>query len=360
MAWTDEALAAYLAVQAQNEHLYANNTGNRNANLSKVKSKGSSNAVTKKGSTNSSGSSSSGSSSSSLSQSDIQKMIQDAIGSNGTGNAGEDISKIISQMQAVTGNIPSTYNQPAYTNVTDARIRGLGDLNSLLGTNINTDQASIQALYDSASNASYQANLNEQANAERGYYSNMATAQDTALDTIRQQYGSAIASGASRGMQAANTLSSILGTSQAAAQQATQLAQDRQQLGMNYAAELKQNATDALKYANDTSLQVGSLAHQFYNDDIQARTAELSYNQGINTDAAGYAANQYTAQSNLAAQLAAAAAGAYNNKVTADATRYSADQNRASYENSATTSANATKYAADKSYKATKYATDKK
>ena len=153
--------------------------------------------------------------------------------------------------------------------------------------------------------------------AERKYYNNIAAAQNTALDTIRQQYGQAVASGASKGMQAANMLSAILGTTQTANDEATQLAQDRQTLVNKYAQQMRQDSIDALNYSNDMGNSIGGLAHQLYNDMIQQKTAELSYNQGINTDAAGYAASKYTADANLSGALAGTGAGVYNNNNSA-------------------------------------------
>jgi hypothetical protein len=82
---------------------------------------------------------------------------------------------------------------------------------------------------------------------------------------------------------------------------------------------------------------IGGLSHQLYNDDIQKLTAQLSYNQGINTDAAGYAANKYNANSNLQGTIASAGAGVYNNNQSALAAIQAAIEQ-----------ANATKYASDK------------
>ena len=132
-------------------------------------------------------------------------------------------------------------------------------------------------------------------------------------------------------------LSAILGTTQTANEEATQLAVDRQARVNQYAQQLRQDSVDALKYSNDTANQIGTLSHQLYNDDIQKLTAQLAYNQAINTDAAGYAANKYTAQSNLAGTLASAGAGIYNNNQSSVAAIQSAIEQ-----------ANAQRYAADK------------
>ena len=251
-------------------------------------------------------------------------------------NPNHSLDGILGILKGYT-NIPDTYVRPEYTDVVDPTIRSAANLNELLGTDFTYDRDEIYGIYKDATKAAHEAELAQQRQAERGFYANMAAAQDTAVDAIRGQYGSAIASGASKGMQAANVLSAILGTSQAAAEQATQLAQDRQQLGAQYGAQIKADAKDALSYANEVAAQIGGLAHQFYNDDIQRKTAELSYNQGINTDYAGYQANKYTANSNLAGNIVAAGAGIYNNNQSAIASLKAAIEQ-----------ANATKYAADK------------
>src|SRR5574344_1424779 len=156
-------------------------------------------------------------------------------------------------------------------------------LQSMLGTDITYNRQAIQDVFDAAAKAKYNASLNEQGQAERNYNKNMATAQDTALDTIRQQQGQAVASGASKGMQAANVLSAILGTTQTASDEATKLAQARQQLGIDYGTDLATSAKDALTTANDVGLQLGSLAHNFYADQQQQYASELGYNSNVNT-----------------------------------------------------------------------------
>lgn len=251
-------------------------------------------------------------------------------------NQNQSLNAILNTLKSMQ-NVSNGYTQPAYTSVVNPSIRSADALNSQLGTDFTYDRDEIYNIYKDATQAAYATDLAGKQDAQRGYYANMAKAQDTAVDTMRQQYGSAIASGASKGMQAANTLSAILGTTQQSAEQATQLAADRQALGAQYGAKVKQDAKDALSYANDMANTIAGLSHQFYNDDIQRKTAELSYNQGINTDNAGYQANKYTADANLASNLANAGAGVYNNNQSAIASIQAAIEQ-----------AKATKYAADK------------
>lgn len=261
----------------------------------------------------------------------------------------EDLTSILNTLRSTIGTQQSTYTAPAYTTVGTPELRSADTINKLLGVNFTYDRNAIENIYNNATKSAYNAASVEQRNAESAYNRSMATAQDTGLDTIRQLNNSAIASGASKGMQAANTLSAILGNSQAAAEQATLLAQNRQKVGADYAAQLRTDAANALKYSNDMAAQVGQLAHQYYNDDIQKLTAQLSYNQGINTDAAGYAANQYTADSNLSSNLANAATGVYNNNTSAAASIQAALEQAAAQRYAAEQSANAQRYAADQS-----------
>ena len=250
-------------------------------------------------------------------------------------NPTQSLSDIVSALRNATGTVPDTYVQPEYMGLVNPSIYSAQQLSDLLGVNFTYDRNEIEKIYQDATKAAMRTELG--AGAERNYYSNLANAQNTALDTLRSQYGAAVAAGANKGMQAANALSAVLGTTQAAAQEATQLAVDRQKIANQYAAKLKQDTADALQYSNEVGNSIGSLAHQYYNDQIQQLTAQLAYNQAINTDAAGYAANKYTANANLAGTIGSAGAGIYNNNQSAIAQLQSAIEE-----------ANAQRYAADK------------
>ena len=221
-------------------------------------------------------------------------------------------------LNTVYNTVPKTtdgYNRPDYTGVVNSNIRDVNNLSKTLGVNFTYDRNEIEKIYQDATMAALR--MEQNSGAERQYYNNLANAQNTMLDTIRQQYGSAVTAGANRGMQAANMLSAILGTTQTANEEATNLAAARQELTNKYAQQMRQDSIDALNYSNDMANTIGSLSHQLYNDEIQQKTAELAYNQGINTDYAGYEASKYTADANLIAALAGAGAGVYNNNQSA-------------------------------------------
>lgn len=246
---------------------------------------------------------------------DAKKVVTDPYQEYELTDQNASLASILQQIYANSQFPTDAYNRPDYTGVVDARIQSADDLANTLGVEFTYDRDEIEKIYQDATKAALQ--MEQASGAERGYYNHLAAAQNTALDTIRQQYGNALATGASKGMQAANMLSAILGTTQTANEEATQLATDRQTLVNKYAQQMRQDSIDALNYSNDMANTIGGLSHQLYNDMIQQKTAELSYNQGINTDAAGYAASKYTGDSNLAGTLAGTAAGVYNNNQSA-------------------------------------------
>lgn len=264
--------------------------------------------------------------------------------------------------------VDDTYIRPEYTDVTNAQIRNLADLQSQLGTNVNYDFNSIKGIYDDATRAAY--DIEQNSGAERSYYRHLADAQNTALESIRNAYGQAVTQGASKGMQAANQLSAILGFGATANEEATQLAIDKQARANEYAAQMAQNAKDALSYSNSTQMDLASLSRQLYNDDIQQKTAELAYNQGINTDYANYNSARYTANASLNASLANTAAGIYNNNqsalaqlqsaiAAANATRDASKVNFQGTKFNALKNLEGTKYSADQNLRGVMYQADK-
>lgn len=245
-------------------------------------------------------------------------------------------------MQAVNANalkVSDSYVRPDYTDVINPEIYSVDDLSKVLGVDFTYDRNEIEKIYQDATQAALRSELNS--GAERDYYTHLGAAQNTALDTIRQQYGNALAAGANKGMQAANMLSAILGTTQTANEEATELATAKQQLVNKYAQQMKQDTADALQYSNEIASSIGSLSHQLYNDMIQQKTAELAYNQGINTDYAGYAASKYTADANLSAALAGVGAGVYNNSQSAMAAIQAAIETARGNQNAAQLAADA-------------------
>lgn len=140
---------------------------------------------------------------------------------------------------------------------------------------LNTDTQAIKNVYDQATAAAQAAEERAIINAENAWQRNLASTQATALDTIRKNNASAIATGASKGMQAANELSAILGLQDTATEEATALAQQRLDLADAYAAEYMKNAVTAQETANANKQAMMSAAMQQYGFDTEYAAQEL-------------------------------------------------------------------------------------
>ena len=136
------------------------------------------------------------------------------------------------------------------------------DLASKYG--ITYDAKAIEDKFNEATKAEYDVLRKEYEATQNQFYNNMYNNQMTALDTIRKSNAEAVATGASRGVQAANELSSILGLQQSTTDEATQLAVDRNALADKEAAAYAQNKVDAFNKANELGLSLGNLASGIY------------------------------------------------------------------------------------------------
>lgn len=95
--------------------------------------------------------------------------------------------------------------------------------------------------FKEANDAAVALQRQQQQQSEDAFYRNLYDTNQTVLDTIRKNNASAIASGASKGTQAANELAAMLGMQQESVDSATQLAQQ----GYDLAAQQQQSALQA-------------------------------------------------------------------------------------------------------------------
>lgn len=142
---------------------------------------------------------------------------------------------------------------------------------------ITYDQPTIQKLLDDATKSQFGLRNQQQQQSENKFYNTMIDTQGTALDTLRKAQASAVATGASRGMAAANELSSILNLQQTSVDESTLLAQTRDNLNVEEAAAYKQNASDALTTSNSLKTAIAGLDSTKYGYDTQGYAAALSY-----------------------------------------------------------------------------------
>ena len=279
-----------------------------------------------------------------------------------TGLSNYSLADILSMIGGTTNVATDESSKLASTiDVTNPTLRTIAEYLSELGAEGYTyEYEDFLNNLNAATDAGLTSTLQGLDESEAEYNRNMATTQATAADTIRSQYAQDIQSGVSKGMQAANLLSTLLGTSQTASDEAQELAASRTQAYSDYATQLLENATSAQTSSNSAYETLMSNIRQLYNDEIQEKTADLEYNASVNETLANYLANKYTADTNYASSQNSTAASAWgtNNSTLASlmnaATSAEAQDNySAAYQAAAEATAAATKYAADQSYAAT-------
>lgn len=190
---------------------------------------------------------------------------------------------------------------------------------------ITYDLATIEGKFNDATKAQYDMLRKEFGATENKFYNDMYNNQQTALDTIRKSNAAAVATGASKGMQAANELSSVLNLQQQGTEGATQLAVDKNLLNDKEGAAIKQNALDAMSMANQAGMGLGNLNANLYATDTQFDVGQMDYY----------------------ARLDAAMKQLMGMQEQASATRYNADKNAEATKYAANVNASATKYAAN-------------
>lgn len=228
---------------------------------------------------------------------------------------------------------------------------------------LNTNTQAIKQVYDQATAAAHAAEERSIINAENAWQRNLANTQQTALDTIRKNNASAIATGASKGMQAANELSAVLGLQDTATEEATALAQQRIDLADKYAAEYAKNAVTAQEMANANKSAMLGQALSAYSADLNAATnlqnaiyaaESQDYASELSNEAQRYMAqksfeaDQYTADTEYSTQkeyaqiMADAELGAAD--LAASASRYGYDRQKEAQEILAQSNVDASKF----------------
>lgn len=111
------------------------------------------------------------------------------------------------------------------------------------------DEQAILDKYNAATHAQFAAQREQNRQAENQFYNQMYNTQRTAMDTIRQSNAAAVATGASRGVQAAQELSALLGLQQESVAGATEIAQAHRQTAQEETAAVLENVLNAYQQA---------------------------------------------------------------------------------------------------------------
>lgn len=141
------------------------------------------------------------------------------------------------------------------------------------------DEQAILDKYNAATTAQFNAQREQNRINENNFYNQMYNTQRTAMDTIRQSNAAAVASGASRGVQAAQELSSLLGLQQESVASATELAQANRQTAQEETAAVLENVLNAYKDAE-------AARQQAVTQEIQAESLKAEQSQANAAEAA--------------------------------------------------------------------------
>ena len=146
---------------------------------------------------------------------------------------------------------------------------------------IQYNQDYIWDLLDKATTAEYNSKRQEFAATENKFYNELYDTQASALDAIRASNSAAVATGATKGMAAAQQLAAILGLEQSSVESATDLANQRNELAAKEAEAYAKNANTALETFNALKQTIAEDALNKYGYDTQGYVGALEYNAAL-------------------------------------------------------------------------------
>lgn len=135
--------------------------------------------------------------------------------------------------------------------------------------NQQVDEQAILDKYNAATLAQFNIQREQNRQAENQFYNQMYNTQKTAMDTIRQSNAAAVSTGASRGVQAANELSSLLGLQSESIASATELAQANRQTAQEETAAVLENVLNAYQQAQQERANLLSSAIEAESVEVQ-------------------------------------------------------------------------------------------
>lgn len=138
------------------------------------------------------------------------------------------------------------------------------------------DEQAILDRYNAATIAQYNVQREQNRQAENDFYNQMYNTQRTAMDTIRQANAAAVSTGASRGVQAANELSALLGLQSESVASATELAQANRQTAQEETAAVLENVLNAYQQASQERSQLVSQAIESASVDAQESANQIA------------------------------------------------------------------------------------
>ena len=192
--------------------------------------------------------------------------------------------------------------------------KSIGDLYGLT-----YDYGTILEKLNAATKASYASQKQEFGNTENKFYRDMVGNQQDTLDMLRQNQAKAVATGASKGIAAANELSAILNLQDTAAMGASDLGTQRNLLMGKESAAYEKNASDALTTSNSLKTAIAGLDLSKYGYDVQQVIGALDFLAQKDASAKTLEGVKYNADQNLAGTMASTT---FNNSATGSNSYY--------------------------------------
>lgn len=163
------------------------------------------------------------------------------------------------------------------------------------------DEQAILDKYNAATLAQFNVQREQNRLNENSFYNQMYNTQRTAMDTIRQSNAAAVSTGASRGIQAANELSALLGLQQESVASATELAQANRQTAQEETAAVLENVLNAYTQAAQERSQLVTQAIEAASVDAQESANQITARETAQLEGD---ALQKAAETNTSAYLA--------------------------------------------------------
>ena len=211
-------------------------------------------------------------------------------------------SSILSKLNPATPNLRGISTNYSNDGQKDIGGVGLGDLFGLT-----YDRGEIEKIFNQGTDAAYALKQKENQIAQNQYANNQFAQQQSAVESLRQQRNSQIASGMARGLNAAQEQGTILGVQQQGAAGALELANERQVMADEMAAEYAKNVITAMQESNAVKQAMANVSSALYEADMMGYTGELSA-----------VAEKYGADKAYAAQVRAANINAEAQKAIAE------------------------------------------
>ena len=136
------------------------------------------------------------------------------------------------------------------------------------------DEQALLDKFNAATTAQFNLQREQNRQAENQFYNQMYNTQQTAMDTIRQSNAAAVSTGASRGVQAAQELSALLGLQQESVASATELANANRQTAQEETAAVLENVLKAYQQAEQQRQNLVTAGIQAASVDTEAASSQ--------------------------------------------------------------------------------------